>query len=269
MFATSSGTVRRNNLSDFVNIHRTGKIAMKLEDANGGVADRLIGVATCDDRNDVLLSTRQGKCIRFEVSDVRVFAGRNSLGVRGIKLADGDEVISMSILRHVDFDTESRDAYLKMARKLRGGDDAEEAAEENGNGKVLSEDDFKRFQAAEEFILTVTHNGFGKRTSAYEYRITGRGGQGIVSIATSKRNGEVSAAFPVADSDQVMMITDAGRLIRIPVADIPIKGRATQGVTLFATGEEEHVTSVAHLPLEENGHDNGAEGDEEQTEAAG
>ena len=280
MFATSAGTVRRNDLSDFVNIHRTGKIAMKLEDPNspesGGVADRLIGVATCDDKNDVLLSTRSGKCIRFEVSDVRVFAGRNSVGVRGIKLADKDEVISMSILRHVDFDTESRDAYLKMARKLRGGDDADDVVEENDNGaanghaKVLSEEEFKRFQAAEEFILTVTHNGFGKRTSAYEYRITGRGGQGIVSIATSKRNGEVSAAFPVADSDQVMMITDAGRLIRIPIADIPIKGRATQGVTLFSTGEDEHVTSVAHLPLEENGGEHGAEdeGDEAPAEEA-
>ncbi len=254
MFATSGGTVRRNDLSDFVNINRSGKIAMKLEESG----DRLIGVSTCNDQNDVLLSTRQGKCIRFEVSDVRVFQSRSSVGVRGIKLAEGDEVISMSILKHVDFDTESRDAYLRMARKLRGADEAEDAGAEDAaeavsSTKVLTDEEFKRFSAAEEFILTATRNGFGKRTSAYEYRITGRGGQGIVSIATSKRNGEVVASFPVADKDQVMMITDAGRLIRIPVADIRAAGRSTQGVTLFATGEDEHVTSVAHLPLEENG----------------
>ena len=268
MFATSAGTVRRNDLSDFVNIHRTGKIAMKLEDPNSpeaaqsglSVADRLIGVATCDDKNDVLLSTRQGKCIRFEVSDVRVFAGRSSMGVRGIKLGEGDEVISMSILRHVDFDTESRDAYLKMSRKLRGGDEGEAGEEEAATGKVLTDEEFKRFQAAEEFILTATRRGFGKRTSAYEYRITGRGGQGIVSIATSKRNGDVVASFPVGDQDQVMMITDAGRLIRMPINDVRVAGRSTQGVTLFATGEEEHVTSVAHLPSEDD--ENGAPGEE-------
>jgi DNA gyrase subunit A len=261
MFATSAGTVRRNDLSDFVNINRSGKIAMKLEEP----ADRLIGVMTGNDQNDVLLSTRQGKCIRFAVSDVRVFQSRSSVGVRGIKLAEGDEVISMSILKHVDFDTESRDAYLRMAKKLRGGDEVEETmgeeTAENGGGasKVLTEEEFKRFAAAEEFILTATLNGFGKRTSAYENRITGRGGQGIVSIATTKRNGDVVASFPVADTDQVMMITDAGRLIRIPVADIRVAGRSTQGVTLFATGEDEHVTSVAHLPLEENGEEQVAE----------
>ncbi len=253
MFATASGNVRRNDLSDFVNVMRNGKIAMKLEE-EGGKQDRLIGVSTCDDKNDVLLSTRQGKCIRFEVSDVRVFAGRSSVGVRGIKLADGDEVISMSILRHVEFDTESRDAYLKMAKKLRGGDEAEEVADGEApatTAKVLTDEEFKRFAAGEEFVLTATRKGYGKRTSAYEYRITGRGGSGIVSIATSKRNGDVVASFPVGDKDQVMMITDAGRLIRIPIGDVRVAGRATQGVTMFATGEEEHVTSVAHLPLEE------------------
>ena len=268
MFGTASGNVRRNDLSDFVNVMRNGKIAMKL-DEEGGVIDRLIGVSTCDDKNDVLLATRQGKCIRFEVSDVRVFAGRSSVGVRGIKLGQNgeggsDEVISLSILKHVDFDTESRDAYLKMARKLRGGDDVEAGAEEAGEevattGKVLSEEEFKRFAAAEEFVLTATRKGFGKRTSAYEYRITGRGGSGIVSIATSKRNGDVVASFPVGDKDQVMMITDAGRLIRIPIGDVRVAGRATQGVTLFATGEDERVTSVAHLPLEENSEGDGQE----------
>ena len=266
MFATATGNVRRNDLSDFVNVMRNGKIAMKLED-EGGKTDSLVGVATCDDSNDVLLSTRQGKCIRFEVSDVRVFAGRSSVGVRGIKLAEGDEVISMSILNHVDFDTESRDAYLKMVRKLCGGDEAEEAPEDgvesSGTGKVLTDEEFKRFAANEEYILTATLKGFGKRTSAYEYRITGRGGSGIVSIATSKRNGDVVASFPVGDKDQVMMITDAGRLIRIPIGDVRVAGRSTQGVTLFATGEDERVTSVAHLPLEENG-----DGDEDQASTA-
>jgi DNA gyrase subunit A len=256
--------VRRNDLSDFVNIHRSGKIAMKLEDETGRL-DRLVGVATCDDSNDVLLSTRDGKCIRFTVNDVRVFASRSSVGVRGIKLAEGAVVISMSILKHVDFDTETRDAYMKATRKLAGGDEAEEAVEANGDeaapsngaGKVLSDEEFKRMAAVEEFVLTVTNRGFGKRTSAYEYRITGRGGQGVVSIATSKRNGHVVASFPVAQTDQVMMITDQGRLIRIPIDGVRVAGRATQGVTLFATGEEEHVTSVAHLSLED---ENGNEG---------
>ncbi len=266
MFATATGNVRRNDLSDFVNVMRNGKIAMKLED-EGGKSDSLVGVATCDDTNDVLLSTRQGKCIRFEVSDVRVFAGRSSVGVRGIKLGEGDEVISMSILKHVEFDTESRDAYLKMVRKLRGGDEAEEAPEEAaesaGTGKVLTDEEYKRFATNEEYVLTATLKGFGKRTSAYEYRITGRGGSGIVSIATSKRNGDVVASFPVGDKDQVMMITDAGRLIRIPIGDVRVAGRSTQGVTLFSTGEDERVTSVAHLPLEEGG-----DGEEDQAVTA-
>ncbi len=263
MFSTSTGYVRRNDLSDFVNIMRNGKIAMKLADG-----DSLVGVATCSDQNDVLLSTRQGKCIRFEVSAVRVFAGRSSVGVRGIKLAKDDEVISMSILKHVEFDTENRDAYLKAARKLRGADDngdtAGDAVEDHGadDAKILTEEELARLASDEEFILTVTRRGFGKRTSAYEYRITGRGGSGIVSIATSKRNGDVVASFPVADTDQVMMITDSGRLIRTPIGDVRIAGRSTQGVTMFSTGEEERVTSVAHLPLDE------AEIDGDQNEEA-
>ena len=249
IFATSSGNVRRNDLSDFINVMRNGKIAMKLADGDG-----LVGVATCGDQNDALLSTRQGKCIRFEVGAVRVFAGRSSVGVRGIKLGKGDEVISMSVLKHVEFETEDRDAYLKIARMLRGGDDNGDATEENGavTANALTEEEFARLADDEEFILTVTRRGFGKRTSAYEYRITGRGGSGIVSIATSKRNGDVVASFPVADTDQVMMITDSGRLIRTPIGDVRIAGRATQGVTMLSTAEEERVTSVAHLPHEEN-----------------
>ncbi|MDX2144150.1 MAG: DNA gyrase subunit A [Rhodospirillaceae bacterium] len=275
MFATSAGTVRRNDLSDFVNVYRNGKIAMKLE--NG---DRLIGVGTCDEGNDVLLNTRQGKCIRFHVGEVRVFTGRNSVGVRGIKLAEKDEVISMSILKHVEFDTDSRNAYLRMAKKLRGGEDLEETPSKDDEGeggdtsKVLSEEEFARFASQEEFILTATRNGFGKRTSAYEYRVSGRGGSGITSIATSKRNGEVVASFPVKDSDQIMMITDAGRLIRMGIRDIRIAGRSTQGVTLFSTGEEEKVTSVAHLPGDDgadaaahgNGNGNGSDADQAESD---
>lgn len=247
MFATTSGNVRRNKLSDFTNVMRNGKIAMKL--SNG---DQLIGVSVCDESNDVLLSTRSGKAVRFPVSDVRVFAGRASVGVRGVKLAEDDEVISMTILRHVEFDTETRDAYIKQSRRLRGGDEDEaDTNGENGNSVSIPDDVFNRMAEQEEFILTVTLKGYGKRTSAYEYRIAKRGGQGVTAIATNKRNGNVVAAFPVEEDDQAMMITDAGKLIRIPVHDIRIAGRATQGVTLFDTAEDEQVTSVAHLPQED------------------
>lgn len=253
MFSTTSGNVRRNKLSDFTNIMRNGKIAMKLAEG-----DQLIGVSVCDESNDVLLSTRSGKALRFPVSDVRIFAGRASVGVRGVKLAKDDQVISMTILRHVEFETETRDAYIKESRRLRGADDeGAEAENENGdsngtgNSVSIPEDVFIRMAEQEEFILTVTLKGYGKRTSAYEYRVAKRGGQGVTSIATGKRNGNVVAAFPVEEDDQAMMITDAGKVIRIPVHDIRIAGRATQGVTLFDTAEGEHITSVAHLPQED------------------
>jgi DNA gyrase subunit A len=247
MFATTSGNVRRNALSDFTNVMRNGKIAMKLNEG-----DRLVGVAVCDDSNDVLLSTQAGKAIRFPVGDVRVFAGRSSVGVRGVRLGKDDAVISMTILHHMDFDTETRDAYLKLSRKLRGMDeDDAEAADEAGEEPPISEEDFARMAQGEEFILTVTRKGYGKRTSAYEYRITKRGGQGVTSIATNKRNGNVAAAFPVDADDEAMMITDAGKVIRIPVGDIRIAGRATQGVTLFSTSDDETVMSVAHLKKED------------------
>jgi len=251
MFATASGNVRRNNLSDFTNVMRNGKIAMKL-----GEGDSLIGVAICDEDNDILLSTRLGKCVRFHTTNVRVFAGRASVGVRGMRLADKDEVISMSVLRHVDFDMDTRKSYMRVVRAARAGDEGEveaaiEASGENG-GRSLTDEELEYLTKSEEFILTVTRNGYGKRTSAYEYRVTKRGGQGVVSIATSKRNGNVVGAFAVEPEDQAMMITDAGKLIRIPVGDIRIAGRATQGVTLFDTADNEKVVSVAHLP-QENG----------------
>ncbi|MEX2201509.1 MAG: DNA gyrase subunit A, partial [Dongiaceae bacterium] len=241
MFATATGNVRRNKLSDFVNVMANGKIAMKLDEG-----DTLIDVRVCSEDQDVLLAARQGKCIRFAVPDVRVFTGRTSTGVRGIRLAGGDSVISMSILTHVDVDTAEREAYIRMANaRRRAGEDAEI---ETDALNLLPTDRFAELEAAEEMILTVTAKGFGKRSSAYEYRITGRGGQGIANIESSKRNGEVVASFPVRGSDQIMLVTDAGQLIRCPVDDVRIAGRKTQGVVIFRVEEEETVVSVAHLP---------------------
>jgi DNA gyrase subunit A len=249
MFATSSGDVRRNQLSDFVNVMTNGKIAMKLEES-----DRLIGVQVCREDQDVLLAASGGKCIRFPVTDVRVFAGRSSTGVRGIKLAKGDRVISMSMLRHVDFDTEERDAYLRLAafrrRQENGNGDEGEAVPAEAPVTTLTEQRIIELSAAEEFILSVTENGFGKRSSAYDYRIAGRGGQGIANIETSERNGPVVGSFAVEHGDDIMMVSDGGQLIRCGVGDIRIAGRNTQGVTLFSLGENERVVSVTRLAEE-------------------
>src|SRR5215813_2760088 len=264
MFATASGDVRRNKLSDFVNVMANGKIAMKL--AKG---DRLIGVQTCSEEDDVLLAAAAGQAIRFPVADVRVFTGRTSTGVRGIKLEEGDHVISMSILRHVDVETAERIAYLRMSKKRRGGEEEaageaveEEAAEAAAETVTLTPERFAALEAKEEFILTVTAKGFGKRSSAYEYRITGRGGSGIAAIEMSDRNGQVVASFPVGHRDQIMLVTDRGQLIRCPVTDIRIAGRRTQGVVLFKVEEGEKVVSVTRLsdetPVPEGG--NGEEG---------
>ena len=238
MFATSRGSVRRNALSDFTNIKANGKIAMKLVDDKGESLGELIGVQACNEDQDVLLAAASGKAIRFPVTDVRVFAGRNSTGVRGIRLQKDDTVISMSILTHAEADsTETRDAYLRYANAMRRGDD----------DRPDHDPAFERLATEEEFILSVTSNGYGKRTSAYEYRIAGRGGQGIINIETSSRNGQVVASFPVEDEDQILLVTDGGQLIRCPVADIRIAGRSTQGVTLFKTAADEHVVSVTRL----------------------
>jgi DNA gyrase subunit A len=245
MFATETGNVRRNRLSDFTNVMSNGKIAMKLDPG-----DHLVGVHTCTVAHDVLLTTNMGKAIRFSVADVRVFAGRTSTGVRGVRLADGDKVNSLSILSHVEADAETRAAYLKQASALRrasgeGEDDSTLDAEPSG---TLTQDQFEDMQACEEFILTVTSRGYGKRSSAYEYRVSGRGGQGIANIEMSERNGSVVASFPIRQDDQVMLITDGGQLIRMPVHDVRVAGRKTQGVTLFRLSEGERVVSVAHLP---------------------
>jgi DNA gyrase subunit A len=231
MFVTSRGSVRRNTLGDFTNVMSNGKIAMKLEDGN-----RLIAVQPCGDDDDVLLSARFGKCIRFSIDEVRVFAGRSSEGVRGMRLAEGDEIISMSILRHNEISIEERDAYLRAKRR-------EEGAPLEG----IAPERFAELEAQEQYILSITENGFGKRTSAYEYRISGRDGQGIIDIDTSERNGNVVASFPVADTDEIMLTSNGGQLIRMGVHDIRITGRASQGVTLFKVAEGEKVVSVARL----------------------
>jgi DNA gyrase subunit A len=244
VFATASGNVRRNKLSDFVDVKANGKIAMKLEEG-----DRLIAALTCTEQDDILLAGKRGKSIRFRVEEVRVFRGRDSVGVRGISLGKDDEVISMSILRHAEFATEERDAYLRLAaQRRRDAGTGEEAPEEASEAPVtqLSEERFAELAAHEEFILTVSSAGFGKRTSAYEYRVTGRGGKGIEAIVLG-RDATVVAAFPVIDSNQIMLVTDGGQLIRCPVHDIRIAGRATRGVTLFRVSEGERVVSVIRL----------------------
>ena len=256
MFATAAGTVRRNQLSDFCNVRASGIIAMKLEDD-----DKLISVQTCSEKDDVLLATHVGKAIRFPVEDVRVFTGRTSVGVRGVKLAESDKVISMSILHHVEATAEERVSYLKQASALRRAsgeavDDTTDSAvddEETIVTVTLSPERFAELAAQEEFLLTVSERGFGKRSSAYEYRIAGRGGQGIWNMKMSGRNGLIVATFPVTNTQDIMLVSDGGQIIRSPVKDIRIAGRATQGVIVFRVSEQERVVSVAALEEQEEG----------------
>jgi DNA gyrase subunit A len=253
MFATTGGNVRRNKLSDFVDVRRSGIIAMKL-DADEAIVD----VQICTEHDDVLLTAAGGQCIRFPVTDVRVFSGRTSMGVRGIALPEGDTLISLAILRHVEATSDERSAYLKMRRAVAGEAVAEEAAEPDGeetSGAIqLGSERYVEMSAQEQVVLTVSVNGFGKRTSSYEYRTTGRGGKGIVAMSVNGRNGKLVASFPVEDSDQIMLVTDKGQLIRCPVEGIRIAGRSTQGVIVFDTAEDEHVVSVEHIGEEaENG----------------
>ena len=251
VFATASGNVRRNRLTDFASIMANGKIAMKLE-----AADRLVGVETCAAGADILLAARSGKCIRFPVDQIRVFRGRASTGVRGIRLAEGDSIVSMAVLRHTDFETGARDAYIRYANGRRRAED--DGAGERRRG--LSTEEIAGFENAEQFILSVTENGYGKRSSAFEYRVTNRGGQGIANIETNARNGPVVASFPVAAGDQIMLVTDGGTMIRSPIDDVRIAGRRTQGVKLFATAEEERVVSAARLAESAVEEDGGGEG---------
>ncbi len=256
MFTTRSGYVRRNELSDFENINRNGKIAMKLEEG-----DQIVNVAICTSSDNVLLTTSKGQCIRFPVEDVRVFKGRGSVGVRGIRLAEDDTVISMAILSHVEATPAERTAYLKQAAAIRrqqaqeDGDTSLEPteateAEENSESETaveLTPERFAELAQAEQFVLTLSDQGYGKRSSAYEYRTSGRGGKGIAAMVVNDRNGKLAASFPVENNDQIILVTDAGKLIRCPIHDVRIAGRNTQGVRVFRTGKDEHVVSVERI----------------------
>jgi DNA gyrase subunit A len=253
MFATTRGTVRRNKLSDFADVRRSGIIAMKL-----GEGEAIVDVQICTEKDDVLLTAAGGQCIRFPVPDVRVFQGRTSMGVRGIALENGDKVISLSILRHVDVTAEERAAYLKNAAAVRrsAGESEEVAADaEEANGSIeLGEKRYVELSEAEQFVLTVSEKGFGKRSSSYQYRTTGRGGKGIVAMDIQERDGSIRkkigrlvASFPVEESDQIMLVTNGGQLIRCPVDGIRLAGRGTQGVIVFNTADGERVVSVERL----------------------
>jgi DNA gyrase subunit A len=241
VFATSHGTVRRNSLEDFQNVRANGLIAMKLEGD-----EKLIDVRTCTDKDDVVISTRRGKAIRFPVKELRVFKSRASTGIRGIKLMAGDEVMSISIIRHVEVTADERIAYLKKASQTRNQEESEPDEEEASTGNiVLTQDRFDELAGQEDFLLAVTSKGFGKRTSAYEYRATGRGGSGIWNIKLSAKNGQIVGSFNVHDTDEVMLVTSGGQIIRMPVADVRFVGRQTQGVTLFRIEDGEEVVSAA------------------------
>jgi DNA gyrase subunit A len=270
MFATRSGNVRRNKLSDFVNINRAGKIAMKLDEG-----DSIIGVGLCTRDDDVLLTSSSGRAIRFSVEDVRVFAGRDSTGVRGIRLPEGGHVISMAILRGVDATPAERAAYLKHSRALQraAGEDSDEVAaapedddETEGEIAQLSQERIIALEAAEEFILTLSSEGIGKRSSAYDFRRTGRGGQGLLAQDLTRKGGVLVAAFPVDRNDELLLVTDQGQLIRCPVGLIRIAARNTQGVIVFRTAPDEHVVSVERLA--EAGGGAGEDGEADGGEAA-
>jgi DNA gyrase subunit A len=273
MFATTSGSVRRNKLSDFAQVNRAGKIAMRL-----GEGEHIVDVQICGEADDVLLTTANGQCIRFPVTDVRVFKGRDSMGVRGIALGNGDLVISLAILRHTEADSGVRLAYLKMRRAVAGeffpGPGPETIGEEDGSEEAggeeapiaanLGPDRYADMSAAEQIILTVSANGYGKRTSSYEYRITGRGGKGIVAMAVNERNGKLVASMPVEDGDGIMLVTNGGQLIRCPVDGIRVAGRATQGVIVFDTATGEQVVAVERITEEDT-----PRGDEGEPDPAG
>ena len=251
MFATTGGTVRRNKLSDFTQVNRAGKIAMRLDEGEG-----IVDVQMCTETDDVLLTTALGQCIRFPTTEVRVFKGRDSMGVRGISLAEGDPVISMAILRHVDATGEEREAFLRRSRAVAGEveiatpvvEDADPEEASTGAGDdMLSPERYAELSALEQVILTISENGYGKRTSSYEYRITGRGGKGIVAMAVNARNGKLVASFPVEPGDGLMLVTDGGQLIRCPVEGIRVAGRGTQGVIVFRTDAQERVVSVERI----------------------
>jgi DNA gyrase subunit A len=258
MFATTRGTVRRNKLSDFADVRPSGIIAMKLDEGEG-----IVGVQICTESDDVLLTASGGQCIRFPVPEVRVFAGRTSMGVRGINLEEGDKVISLSILRHVDATADERAAFLKQWSAIRRAETGEDSVavdssaegEEADTGVALSVERYSELDAKQQFVLTVSEKGMGKRSSSYQYRTTGRGGKGIVAMALTAKTGKLIASFPVEDGDQLMLVTNGGQLIRTRVEGIRIAGRSTQGVIVFDTAEDERVVSVERI--NEEGEENG------------
>jgi DNA gyrase subunit A len=250
IFATSDGTIRKNSLDDFKKIQSSGKIAMKLS-----INNSIVGVKVCSDDDDYLLTTSEGKCIRTPVSKLRTTKSRTSEGVRGIKLSSNDKVISVSILSHTESTSAEIKAYLKMQRDKKNEhheEDEDEIESDDGNIETvnLSEDIFSEMQAREQFILTLTENGYGKRTSSYQFRITNRGGSGIKCITTSKRNGNVLASFQIENADDIMLITKSGQLIRCPVKDVRVAGRNTQGVSIFKTSDEEKVVSASRVEID-------------------
>jgi len=261
MFATRSGNVRRNSLADFENINRNGKIAMKLDEG-----DEIINVAICSPHDDVLLATAAGQCIRFQATDVRVFKGRDSTGVRGIRLAANDKVISMAILIHVEAGAPERAIYLKQATALRRAQTGEEGEDqpevevevgedEEASATDLSSERFAELSGKEQFVLTLSERGFGKRSSAYDYRVSGRGGKGIAAMVVNDRNGPLVASFPIEESDQIILVTDGGQLIRCPIDTVRIASRNTQGVRVFRTGKDEKVVSVERISEDERDDD--------------
>ena len=249
IFATSDGSIRKNSLEDFKRIQANGKIAMKLDNNNA-----IVGVKLCSDEDDILLSTKHGKCIRTPVSKLRTTKSRSSVGVRGIRLTKDDKIISISVISHTDVSSAEAKAYLKMISKEKGMQEETESDDNDIDNSVsdieISKDRYDELKAREQFILTVTENGFGKRSSSYQFRVSNRGGSGIMCIATSDRNGDVLASFPVNNDDDIMLITKTGQLIRCPVKDVRVAGRNTQGVSIFKTTKEEKVVSASRVELD-------------------
>jgi DNA gyrase subunit A len=242
-FATSAGDVRRNALSDFTNVKSNGKIAMKLPDER----TRLVNARICSEDDDIMLVTNSGRAIRFPTTEVRVFKGRDSTGVRGIRLQNGDEVVSMSVIRHFDATADERAAYLKMRRQMAGAED-EGAADDEGNADApLSPERFEEMQAAENLILTITEKGTGKLSSSHDYPVRGRGGMGVQAMDKAMRGGDLVASFPVELEDQIMLATSRGQSIRVPVEGISFRSRSAGGVKVFDTGKGEKVVSVAWI----------------------
>ena len=249
VFATADGSIRKNSLEDFKRIQANGKIAMKLAGDNS-----IVGVKLCTNDDDILLTTKFGKCIRTPVTKLRTTKSRTSTGVRGIKLVKGDEIISISVISHTDTTSGESKAFLKMRSKEKDNDDHIDSDDSDSDASEvevkLSNERYDEMKAKEQFILTLTENGFGKRSSSYQFRISNRGGSGIMCIATSDRNGNVLASFPVNDDDDIMLITKSGQVIRCPVKDVRVAGRNTQGVSIFKTNDNEKVVSASRVEID-------------------